>query len=77
MRLAFTLIMLTLMPVCSGCITGGTPVAMKPAPIEIIAAVPPVTPESVTEDNYRACANRLRDELDRAEQRIQLSKSTD
>ena len=78
MRSALALILGAGLIACAGCVTGGAPLDMKPAPaVEIVNAAPPVAPDSVTEDNYRACAKRLRDELDREEQRIQLSKSVD
>ena len=78
MRSAFAVILLGGLVLCAGCMTGGIPIEMKPGPTaEVAAPPPPVTSDSVNEDNYRACAKRLWDELDREEQRIQLSKTTD
>ena len=78
MRFALAKLVLAGMFVCAGCFTTTPPLTTTPAPKEhdaVKIAPPPVTPESVNDENYRARIQALMEELDRDEQQILLNKS--
>lgn len=76
MRSALALTFLAGMFLCAGCFTTAPPMATPPAPkmTDAVKAPPPVTPESVNDENYRASLQALDDELARDEQRIIFNK---
>lgn len=80
MRSALALTLLAGLFLCAGCFTTAPPITTPPAPkINETTKMPPppVTPESVTDENYRARALALTDELDREYQQMLLTKSRD
>lgn len=68
MRGVLGIVVVAILLTCGGCITG-TPPITTPPPVEQVQAVPPVMPERVTEQNYRAMTQALREEMDREEQK--------
>lgn len=70
MRQALAMLFLALLLGCAGCVTTApsSVVVAPPKEIDFAQALPPVTPERVTEENYRSMAQALWDEMDREEQ---------
>ena len=67
MRLGLGILLLAGLMTLGGCITTAPPIAVSPGPrdADLAKAAPPVEPDSINEENYRARAQSLAEELDR------------
>ena len=77
MRRGAASLVMTGLLIFTGCFLG-TPPADVVAPskgLEAAKAVPPITPNAVTEENYRSIPQALWNEMDRAEQQHLFGKS--
>ncbi len=75
MRAAASMLFLAGLVLCGGCFTTTPPIAMTSVPKDTPKAPPPVTPERVNDENYRAMAQALWDEMDREQQQFLLVKT--
>lgn len=73
MRRLVSIIVLAGLLGCAGCIIGKPPITPTTT-IEQAKALPPVTPERVNDQNYRAVAQALADEMDREERLLQFGQ---